>query len=479
MANFVQLYKSTDLNAPPLFGAAGSLIDVLNAVLVDGYGYTGLAITSITRSGTTATATVSAAVGLRIKDQAYVTVSGCTGTGAAQYNIGALWTRASATTYTYTMLSDPGASASGTPVASLALAVTSLTESGTNYTAVLTQSDSTLAVGQYITFAGASPGGANIAMKINTVTSPTQVVCTGPGSLGAISGTITYQKSSLAWAKPFAGGTNAQAYRSADTGSNRFYLQVVDTGTSTSNIYGAEVMTADQAVTSGQFPTTAQLATGLFVRKSTTADSTNARAWTIIGDDKTFYFICNSADANLWHSFGFGYFIPFKPGDGFNTFIAGNMITGASPATAYPGLGSIAGIGSTIGGIGLYVPRLYTQTGAAISSQLQGYGGLLTGTTMGTIGANSGAGAGITYPNPSDSGLYASQLLIFDATGSARGRMPGYYQPLQILPLNNYDVVTGITGLSGVTLTTLSIGGGYSVSYVVGQCFVDTFGPWT
>jgi len=64
MANFVQFYKSTDMNMPPLTGQAGSLITVLNQILVDG-NFSGVSVTGITRSGTTATATVSATDGDR------------------------------------------------------------------------------------------------------------------------------------------------------------------------------------------------------------------------------------------------------------------------------------------------------------------------------------------------------------------------------------------------------------------------------
>ncbi len=489
MANFVQLYKSTDLNAPPLFGATGSLINVLNACLVDGYGYTGQSITSITRVTTVATVTVSAAVGLKIKDQSYVTVSGCTSTGAAQYNIGAIWTRTSATTYTYNMVSDPGASASGTPVASLALSVTSLTESSTNYTAVLAQSDTTLAVGQYITFAGASPGGANIAMKINTVSSPTQVICTGPGGLGAISGTITYMKSPLAWARPFAAGTNSQTYRSADTGSNRMYLQVVDNaGTAglgkEAQVSGAEVMTADQAASSGQFPTAVQLASGLCWRKSTTADSTTPRAWVLWGDDKTFYLIITTGDSAVNHGFwggGFGHYIPFKPGDGFNTFIAGGGIFNATTAASVlNGIGNSAPLGQ-VPTMSMYGPRSYTQTGSSVLLAVVGYGG--SGVGKGAIGGavtSAVSGVVLTYPNPQDSGFYVNQLLVTDTVNALRGRMPGYYQPLHQAPFNNYDQVTGVTGLSGVTLTALSVSGfDNNNGNVTGQVLVDTFGPWT
>ena len=73
-------------------------------------------ISSITRVGTTATAT-SAAHGLATGD--YIGVSGCTGTGSTQYNADpvqiTLDVADPSNKFTYTMTSDPGASASGSP----------------------------------------------------------------------------------------------------------------------------------------------------------------------------------------------------------------------------------------------------------------------------------------------------------------------------------------------------------------------------
>lgn len=71
-------------------------------------------ITGITRVGTTATAT-STAHGLTTGD--YIGVTGAISTGAAQYNADPVAvTVVDANTFTYVMASDPGASASGSPV---------------------------------------------------------------------------------------------------------------------------------------------------------------------------------------------------------------------------------------------------------------------------------------------------------------------------------------------------------------------------
>lgn len=389
MTNFVQLYKSTDVGAPALAGSAGYLITMLNKVLVDGYATA--SVTSITRSGATATVTLAVA-------------------------------------------------------------------------------NSTLVSGNYIKIAGAVETDYNGTFQI-TVTDSTHFTYTVPGTpTTPATGTIVYNKAGLGWTRPFAGGTNSQTYRSADVASNQFYLQIIDNGvtaggTKEAQAYGAEVMSADQAVTSGQFPTTAQFASGMCWRKSDTAD-TNSRPWTIIGDDKTFYLQTQPANVATTSSqlYGFGHFISFKAGDVYNTFIAGGS---AFNTTSTLG-GLIASQGSATATqvtTGLYLARAYSQVGSAINGSVCGFGGLIIGGSL-----------VLNYPNGADTGYYVNPVFVCEPTntGSIRGRFPGFYNPLHSSPLSNWDIATGVVGLSGVTLTTIT-----GSSSTVGQGAFDTFGPWT
>ena len=130
---FTQLYRSTDLNAPPLSGQANSLPTLLNAVLVNGYGFSGMSITC-TSSSTTATATVSAANGLKLQTGTILTISGA---DQPNYNGTFAITVTGATTFTYTMVGTATTPATGTIVASSFLPVTSITEVSTTYNVVL------------------------------------------------------------------------------------------------------------------------------------------------------------------------------------------------------------------------------------------------------------------------------------------------------------------------------------------------------
>jgi len=62
----------------------------------------------------------------------------------------------------------------------------------------------------------------------------------------------------------------------------------------------------------------------------------------------------------------------------------------------------------------------------------------------------------------------------FSLTGF-RGKLPGFYAPLQANPLNHYDESTGNVGLPGATLVALA---NYNAN-TQGRCFIDIFGPWT
>lgn len=103
----VQVYRSTDANAPSLTGQTGSLITVLNACLVTGYGQ--VTLTSLTRSGAIATATVSGGHGFTTGT--FVTIAGAV---QVDYNGTYSVTVTSSTTFTYTVANSPVTPATGT-----------------------------------------------------------------------------------------------------------------------------------------------------------------------------------------------------------------------------------------------------------------------------------------------------------------------------------------------------------------------------
>lgn len=103
----IKIYKSSDQGAPSLYGQAGQMITFLDAVLQNGYG--SVNVSSITRSGATATVTTATPHGLSTGDSATIG-----GAAQADYNIDAVVTVLTATTFTYDVANSPATPATGT-----------------------------------------------------------------------------------------------------------------------------------------------------------------------------------------------------------------------------------------------------------------------------------------------------------------------------------------------------------------------------
>lgn len=400
----LQLFRSTDANAPTLTGQAGSMTGLLDACLVDGY--TTASVSGITRSGSTATATLAVA-------------------------------------------------------------------------------NTTLRTGDYLKFAGADQADYNVTAQIAVVNSTTVTYSVSNSPATPATGTITYRKAAAGWDTAFT-GTNKRVYRSPNSASNRFYLRI-DDSTAVGNVREAyarayEAMT-DVDTGTGPFPTAAQVTNGLTWNKSITADSTT-RTWTLVGDDKTFYLFVAPGIPTYGTIllFGFGHLPSYKASDGFNTFVAGanisNYTTASGVSTGYSGLQIASAWGATapVGSVPLYLARSYAQTGSSVAASVHD-GKVASGSPIGA------ASAGIVYPNGPDSGLWVSPVFVSDFAGSvhnARGRLPGMYGHLHsTIPQSNGDFVTGVVGLSGITLLATSHSINTSSNVVTSGMFhVDITGPW-
>jgi hypothetical protein len=485
MPYYVQVYKSTDLNGPPISGQTGTAIVVLNACLVDGYGWTGMSITGITRSSQTATATVSAANGLKLKTGMILTVAGA---NESEYNGTFTITVASTTTFTYTVTGTPATPATGTITCDNFLRISSITRGGVgNLTATVTtlNNNLTLVTGNWLTISGCTSTGAaqyNGTFQI-TVTGPTTFTyqMTADPTASA-SGSPVYTKAGLQWTRPFSAGTNAQTYKSAATlgalgeAYTPYPLQVVDNGVVTAyqcEVYSAEAMSADQTVLSAMFPTLAQRAANGLLKKTVAANSTQ-REWTLWGDEKTFTLGTVTGDfAVTLHDgcLSFGYFIPFRSGDQYNTFIAFNSGNATNKYSGAFGVNWLASSPTTPTS-SFYIPRAYYQYGTSTIGWLT-----VPYATTGAIAViGSTATQWLTFPSPVDNACYVTPVFISDAAGNLRGRMPGFYCLLHpAASFTHFDTVTNISGLSGVTLMAVSV---VTIS-VTGTALVDMFGPWT
>ena len=121
----IKVYRSTDLGAPVLSGQIGQFITFLDAILVNGYN--SVSVTSLTRSGSTATAVCAAPHGLSTGDVALVA-----GAGQTDYNVEAVVTVVNGTTFTYDVAGAPTSPATGTITAKRAPLVYTKAFTGSN-----------------------------------------------------------------------------------------------------------------------------------------------------------------------------------------------------------------------------------------------------------------------------------------------------------------------------------------------------------
>ena len=348
--------------------------------------------------------------------------------------------------------------------------VTSITEAGTTYSAVI-PADVSLEDKDWLVIAGASPAGANGTFQIALVNS-THFSYTGPGGLGAITGSITYKRAPLGWSKPFGTVSNVAAYLAAAgiTGMPQFYVRVDDNYAGAGTVQqaaarGYETM-SDQNTGTGPFPTVAQQANGLCWRKSSAADAT-ARAWVLIGDGATFKFMINS-DTSVSTGRclnGFGGFDSFRPGDAYNCLISGtSSFNVANPGTTTSGLH----YGATPGALfaaqtGIYVARGAAQTGGAVAMQCVNRNAL-SANVVGATGC-------VNYPGP-DGALWVDKLWLYESAYLPRGRPRGLYLHCHnTVPFaSEFDTSNNVAGLPGVTLLNLL--------HASGQALYDRYGPW-
>lgn len=318
------------------------------------------------------------------------------------------------------------------------------------------------AVGSVITIAGATPSGLNGTWRIASVPDSTHFTFATSGiSDQTATGTITAVRAPLGFSKVYS-GTNKAVYRADDIMSSRLYLRVADDGTgfaTYARIRGYESM-SDVDTGTGPFPTDAQISGGLYWGKSSAASST-ARAWRLIGDSQGVYLFSNQDGAGSWISAAWVDIPSEKAGDAFRTLIIGGTVTTVSNQGYLHLINNPAGH---------YFARSYVQTGTSIAVFKLSH----------HIAANGIGFYGIAYPAPMGGQFYCAPVDVWEGTTYAaatalRGPLPGIYAPLhQSAQLTDGSFQTDVIGLDGRTLLVQIIkhgGQNYSAA-------IDLTGPW-
>jgi hypothetical protein len=206
----------------------------------------------------------------------------------------------------------------------------------------------------------------------------------------------------------------------------------------------------------GRFPPSG---TNLFAPVSNTADTT-VRPWCIIGDDKGFYFFSwynntttpvNTKNNVLgWY---IGDIISIIPGDVYNSGLIGFDTNDGSYPTSYLPIFGITG---------KYICRNKDGAAGAITCGFVGQGWGIQG-YMGALYSSSV----LSYPYYGQF-LYSKPMLCDTGSGQTpRGFAPGFFYTHHGQPLNNFETISTIDGLS---LTAFCI---YYASGVYCQILLD------
>jgi hypothetical protein len=271
-------------------------------------------------------------------------------------------------------------------------------------------------------------------------------------------------KTAAGWTKPYT-GTNAAVFRMG--GGNQFYLDVNDNGPGSATaqearVRGYETMSA-VATGTGPFPTVAQLAAGVIIRKSVAASGT-ARVWTLVADDRTFYLFNQAGDtAGQWYGFGFGDFYSYTTGtDNYRTMIFGHHLEatpGASGSNEDRTGTNLVGANASH-----YVARSYT-----------GLGGSVQWTKVSDDpkkGSSGFLGGALALPHPVDGNIWLVPLHIAHTT-AIRGKLRGYVDTAHtVASIADQDTASGAGIYAGHTFLFFKTtpGGGIFT--------LDVTGPW-
>lgn len=233
-------------------------------------------------------------------------------------------------------------------------------------------------------------------------------------------------KAAAGWTEPFASAGNVAVFRNNSSVGTGAYYRFDDNNVSSgrsATFRGYKSMSALSTGT-GEFPTVAQEAAGLYIRKSAASSST-ARAWWAIACRRWAYLFVDSNSVGLAGAqvYFFGDIDSMRPGDAYHCAIAGGRIADPSTSamcTLFANNTVAASTNPSGANTGMYLAGGYNQVASATAvGLLAPYG------TAGLIGGSTG----YAYPHPVNTGLLFGRVLVQESSYTARGWMPGLLAP--------------------------------------------------
>lgn len=432
MTSPIKFFSHTMEGAPQLTNAFGALTTLLDAVLINGFNTK--TITSLTRSGTTVTASITAGHAYQLNQ--IVTIDGAT---PSDYNGEFRVTSTTANDFTYEVTGSPTTPASGTITSKASPLGWQTAFTGTNKRVYRSLSplsnkpflrvDDSKAAAYTTTYAKK----AKVTMAVNMTT------------IDVFQGGYAPYDSSAPTKGEVATGSADAVY---DGWFKWYYARAGSNGTDV-----AEPLEYN-------------------------------RAWFIVGDDRGFYLFNEGSDGGKMGGKCFTDFISYRAGDGFNTILCAQ--DAYAPASvnqsSWPNAGgegyltSDCGVRFTRAGdpVGKLALKGYAQIGAAVPVSFVS----LHTVPQGTYNM-SGYSTGISFPNGPDYGILLQPTLLKEGT-HIRGRMPGMFWVHNNCgdSMSHGELITGVDGYPGRTFmmvhTTASDG------YSTPNAFLafDITGPW-
>lgn len=295
--------------------------------------------------------------------------------------------------------------------------ITSITRSGSTATATKVAHGFRDQV--RVLHAGADQADYNIEATITVIDADHYSFTVANAPVTPATGALTAKMAGAGWSKPHS-GTNRANYR--PPAGIRPYLRILDDGSDATNAAKVATMRGFVSMTdvdtgTDDYPTTAQLTTGLFIGKSSTADGT-ARKWNLQADTRRLVF-CSAYHASLTDAFAnyeFGDLVGASAADAYATMIAGaNSSTNAVQSTV-AGASGYGNIALTSVGTSIYMPRNASGTGTAVLCAV-----------FSASGSHSGAAAMTAGPDASGN-VWADAIPVFGGTSNndaPRGHFPG------------------------------------------------------
>lgn len=322
---------------------------------------------------------------------------------------------------------------------------------------------------------GATPIGLNGEKRVLSSTINTFTYAAPGVPDQTATGTITTKVAPLGWTLEYT-SAHLRAYRSPNVEGTRMYLRVDDSGTLDARVVGYEYM-SDVSTGVNAFPTAGQLSGGGYWPKASAANA-NPRAWTIIGDDRSFWFYTNTHTTSASHgvdgvTYGFGDFTSRKSGDAYAcALLCATGSVGASTGNQSSNLSHyVEGFGTN-----LYAARSYTALGGStpVAKRSESFG--LADAYSGTSNQ-----AGV-YPNGPGNSLILSRAILSEAAPQCvRGTLRGAYYIPQSLTASMFswlDKIAGQGTLAGRTLLCLKGAAPASTTPSAITMFFDITGPW-